>query len=108
MKKRLKLNFFLALLLCFVFVMVFMPQPNYKPIPTDSIWCFDREWNDQKVLPNIAENYKLQPSSDNIFFHETSCSDNGVIGLTSRQACAVESAGEAIKLITKSNDSLIV
>lgn len=102
MKKKLKLKLFLALLLCFVFVMVWSRQ-SYVTLPTDSIWCFDREWNDSKVLPNIDENLKLHPSADNIFFHETSCSDNGVIRLTSRQACAVESAGDTIKLITNSN-----
>lgn len=40
------------------------------------------------ILPPID---KLEPKEDSIFFHETSCRG----GLTSRQACAVESAAIA-------------
>lgn len=61
---------------------------------SSSVCYFAREWNDGKTLSNVIEQSRLVTSPLNILFHETSCSDDGVIRLTSRQACAVESAGE--------------
>lgn len=43
------------------------------------------------------------PFDDNIFFHETTCPQNGIVNLSCRQACSVESAGEF--LILNSYDS---
>lgn len=63
----------------------------------NSVCYFDRQWNDGKTLLNVHENLKLQPNLLNILFHETSCTRDGVIRLTSRQACAIESAGETME-----------
>lgn len=51
---------------------------------------------DEKSLENVIHNKKLHQNSSNIIFHETSESCDGMIKLTSRQACAIESAGDEI------------
>lgn len=79
------------LVLLVVFVIVFMVFWSLK---NDTKNCFlDDEWTDGKTLQDISDNTRLASSSKNVFFHETSCSVDGVIKLTSRQACAIESAG---------------
>lgn len=67
---------------------------NY--IEIDETCYFKHEWGDGKTLPNVADekNISSKTPSKNIFFLETSCSNDGVLKLNSRQACAVESAGE--------------
>lgn len=56
--------------------------------------CFFQTFNNRKVLlPNILESWTQPKNGNNIFFHETSCSSDGVVKLNARQACAVESAG---------------
>lgn len=97
---KLKFKVFLGLTLWLLFVILISSQfYKFNSWPTDTIWCFDREWEDLRILQNIRENPQLRPSSENIFFHDTSCSDSGEIRLTSRQACAVESAGALISFI---------
>lgn len=66
----------------------------YSSIPRKPVCYFVREWNDGRTLEGYEQNLKLRPNAQNIFFHETSCNEDGVIKLTSRQACAIESAGE--------------
>lgn len=55
--------------------------------------CFARVFSDTtKVLENVQKSNKQPERGRNIFFHETSCSADGVIKLNARQACAIESA----------------
>ncbi|KXJ71251.1 hypothetical protein RP20_CCG021053 [Aedes albopictus] len=55
--------------------------------------CFAREFPDPfRVLEDIQKSHKQPKHGRNIFFHETSCSADGVIKLNARQACAIESA----------------
>lgn len=71
----------------------------FLSIKNDPVNCFlDTAWKDGKTLQEISENSKLKihSTSKNVFFHETSCSLNGVIKLNARQSCAVESAGKSI------------
>lgn len=67
-------------------------------IEINQVCYFEREWTDEKTLPNVIDNVNLNSrnSSKNIFFHETSCIVDGEIKLNSRQACAIESAGECV------------
>ena len=68
----------------------------FLSIKNDPINCFLDNWKDGKTLQEISDNSKLKKShsaSKNIFFHETSCSINGIIKLNARQSCAIESAG---------------
>ncbi|CRL00703.1 CLUMA_CG013960, isoform A [Clunio marinus] len=55
---------------------------------------FDITWKDGRTLRSVAENSRLESvvNPKNIFFHETSCSLDGIVKMNSRQACAVESA----------------
>lgn len=59
------------------------------------VCLYNEEWTDGKTLENVLENPKLSShdGSNNIFFHETSCRKDGIIGLNSRQSCAIESTG---------------
>lgn len=66
--------------------------------PTRPVCYFDHVWNDGKTLKSFDKNPKLHRGAKNIFFHETSCTEDGIIRLTSRQACAIESAGEETTL----------
>lgn len=43
-------------------------------------------------LPDILEDPRKPRPGKSIFFHETACSETGLLKLTSRQACSVESA----------------
>lgn len=55
--------------------------------------CFVKEFpNPFQVLEDVQKSHKQPKHGRNIFFHETSCSADGVIKLNARQACAVESA----------------
>lgn len=84
---------FLVLIAFVVFIIFYFTYFDQSPV------CyFDQEWKDKKTLPGVGENLRLRSHDEpkNIFFHETSCSKDGVIRLTTRQACAVESAGEAV------------
>ena len=76
--------------------------------------CFNTTFGDDNVLEDILHS-KNQPKNGmenfdlcakkitnpwlipgkNIFFHETSCSDTGIVQLTARQSCAIESAARA-------------
>lgn len=63
-------------------------------LPDKPVCFFEKEWNDHQTLENVKWNFELQIlTRKNIFFHETSCVIDGVVKLTSRQACAIESAG---------------
>lgn len=77
---------FFVLLLLYYF---FAPVPNCY---------FDKHWNDGKTLNEISSNRilieMLSSSDNNIFFHETSFTEDGIIKLNARQACAIESAGK--------------
>lgn len=88
---QLKKRCFLLLLLSAIGVIIFV---NINRI--DTICFYDQEWTDGKTLKNVVENLKLRSDDEpkNIFFHETSCTRNGIINLNSRQACAIESAGK--------------
>uniref|UniRef100_A0A182MJS3 Alpha 1,4-glycosyltransferase domain-containing protein n=1 Tax=Anopheles culicifacies TaxID=139723 RepID=A0A182MJS3_9DIPT len=52
--------------------------------------------DDNKLLNDVQQSTP-QPTDDgrNVFFHETSCSRDGIVRLNARQACAVESAARA-------------
>ena len=81
---------------CTAVIIVVIIYRSQNKIP-----CFyAREWRDGKTLKNVLENLKLQSHDGpkNIFFHETSCSNEGIVTLNSRQACAVESAGICLSL----------
>jgi hypothetical protein len=60
--------------------------------------CYlDKYWNDGKTLNEISDNLLLRNSSKspkNVFFHETSCTKDGILSLNARQACAIESTGK--------------
>lgn len=76
------------------FVIIFIV---YLSLNQENVVCFfDHEWTDGKTLDNVVENLKLRSYDEpkNIFFHETSCTKDGIIKLNSRQACAIESSGE--------------
>jgi lactosylceramide 4-alpha-galactosyltransferase len=68
----------------------------YKLINTPSALviktCFDRSIADNKRLKNVLKSNVQPIGGKNIFFHETSCSSDGVLKLNARQACAIESA----------------
>ncbi|KAG5675819.1 hypothetical protein PVAND_005690 [Polypedilum vanderplanki] len=64
-------------------------------VRNDAKNCFlNYTWTDGKTLQDVSKNIHLKThsSSKNIFFHETSCSNDGIIKINSRQACAIESA----------------
>lgn len=48
---------------------------------------FAREWKDGKTLKSVQENLRLRSHDlpKNIFFHETSCTTDGIVKLNSRQ-----------------------
>ncbi|XP_059620048.1 lactosylceramide 4-alpha-galactosyltransferase-like [Phlebotomus argentipes] len=50
--------------------------------------------NTDLLLTDIMEDNKTPTYSQTIFFHETSCSQDQIIKLNSRQACAIESAAK--------------
>lgn len=78
-----------------VFVVIFVVYLTLNQ--ADPVCYFNEEWKDGRTLRNVVENLKLRShdSPKNIFFHETSCANDGIIKLNSRQACAVESSGES-------------
>jgi lactosylceramide 4-alpha-galactosyltransferase len=75
-----------------VFVFFFVVYLTFNT--SDSVCYFDREFKDKKTLPNVMHNLRLRSHDGpkNIFFHETSCTVDGIVRLNSRQACAVESS----------------
>lgn len=81
-----------AALLAFVVIFIIYLSLNQQ-VP---VCFFDQEWKDGKTLENVIENLRLRSHDEpkNIFFHETSCTKDGIIKLNSRQACAIESSGE--------------
>lgn len=89
----------LAIILVLLFLIISIVILN---IPTESEFkttCyFENIWKDGKTLKEVSDNQILknssQQSSDNVFFHETSCINDGIIRLNARQACAIESAGQ--------------
>lgn len=89
------LSLFVALVF-FYFAAMILPQSNtisshmyYLFYPAESISCYRAKTNS---LPDVG-NVKPKKGKS-IFFHETSCNSHmsGKIVITSRQACAVESA----------------
>lgn len=80
----------LFFLICSVVVYIVVLSMNQTPKN-----CFqEMQFNDGKTLKNILTKQQQPNHSDkNIFFHETSCTADGIIRLTSRQACAIESSG---------------
>lgn len=61
---------------------------------TPNLCYFKNHWEDGKTLPDVDSDINLKfRKKRNIFFLETSCSDDGIIRMNPRQACAVESAG---------------
>lgn len=73
----------------------------------DAVCFFNQEWKDGMTLKNVAENLRLRShdSPKNIFFHETSCTSDGIVRMNSRQACAVESSGKVHAKVNLINDS---
>ncbi|XP_053695406.1 lactosylceramide 4-alpha-galactosyltransferase [Sabethes cyaneus] len=55
--------------------------------------CFNQQYRSPWLVLEDVQRAQQQPlEGKNIFFHETSCSGDGVVHLNARQACAVESA----------------
>lgn len=79
--------------LCFFVTCVLIYQSFYK---SATVCYFAKEWKDGKTLKNVQENLRLRShdSPKNIFFHETSCTTDGIVRLNSRQACAIESSAK--------------
>ncbi|XP_058824632.1 lactosylceramide 4-alpha-galactosyltransferase [Topomyia yanbarensis] len=76
-----------AILLIMIYILYSI---DYRTISEN---CFAVHFPEpSKTLEDIQHSLKQPINGNNIFFHETSCSENGVIGLNARQACAVESA----------------
>ena len=88
-------RFFVGLVLCVVVFIVYLSLNQNV-----TVCYYEQEWKDGKTLKNVLENLKLRSHDQpkNIFFHETSCSKEGIVTLNSRQACAVESAGICLSL----------
>lgn len=60
----------------------------------NDITCYEKPQAPDS-LPNFDPELADEPATDrNIFFHETSCSDENGLVLNARQACAVESAAK--------------
>lgn len=92
-RKRCLHIFLLALLIPTVFVIIiesrFFPSIYYYIHQRENISCYDIK---SPSLPDIMDGEP--PKKNSIFFHETSCHSyvKGRITITSREACAVESA----------------
>lgn len=69
--------------------------------------CYlDQYWKDGKTLNEISDNLLLRNASQsqkNVFFHETSCTKDGILRLNARQACSIESTGKFLFFSTSSN-----
>lgn len=86
-------------LFIFILILVFLTYLYNNLEPSHKIYreCFlgsnQFEINENETLTDIL-NSDVKPSNGkNIFFHETSCiSENGIVNLNARQACAIESA----------------
>lgn len=95
-KKHLLSLAFLTCLFTIIILTLHIPVPGfvmkvyYWVKPEKGVFCHYVESKDS--LPDISDAAPKEGRS--IFFHETSCSSfiNGKITITSRQACAVESA----------------
>lgn len=89
--KKLKLYLLLVTVLLLV--------QHYHNAPFPNIYL-KSHWDDGKTLKEASINKLLKPwyktSSNNIFFHETSLIEDGIIRLNARQACAIESAGKLL------------
>lgn len=85
----------LFLIAATIFAIVMLYEPDIGP--ARSIY-FENQWIDGKTLKHITNNKLLKPwfrsTSKNIFFHETSLIEDGIVKLNARQACAIESAGK--------------
>uniref|UniRef100_A0A2M4BRX8 Putative lactosylceramide 4-alpha-galactosyltransferase n=1 Tax=Anopheles marajoara TaxID=58244 RepID=A0A2M4BRX8_9DIPT len=91
--KRYKRRIICAFLVLFFVLCVMYQVTLNQPIQS----CFQMiPDNGQELLEDVQQ-ATVQPSIDgrNIFFHETSCSADGLVRLTARQACAIESAARA-------------
>ncbi|XP_065095251.1 lactosylceramide 4-alpha-galactosyltransferase-like [Ochlerotatus camptorhynchus] len=86
-KNKRKVFLSVGLVLAMVYVLFSI---NYQPLHEN---CFAREFPDPfRVLEDVQKSHKQPQHGKNIFFHETSCSADGIIRLNARQACAIESA----------------
>ncbi|CAG9810445.1 unnamed protein product [Chironomus riparius] len=80
---------------------------KYYNGPAENVY-FKQRWLDGKTLKEASSNKLLKPwhqslTSKNIFFHETSLIEDGIIRLNARQACAIESAA-----LTNPNHNIFV
>ncbi|GAB0089415.1 lactosylceramide 4-alpha-galactosyltransferase-like [Sergentomyia squamirostris] len=78
------------LLIFFVIITVKHADRNGRKcfLPPMTMSCKDN------LLPDITEDGKIPTPGKTILFHETSCSEDQIIKLNSRQACAIESAAK--------------
>ncbi|XP_076248960.1 lactosylceramide 4-alpha-galactosyltransferase-like [Calliopsis andreniformis] len=99
MKKRLALCFSCAIVLIFIVIstdndFIEHISPFVDENVLNDISCYE-ETNSRGFPEFDPESETDKPIADrNIFFHETSCFDEGGLVLNSRQACAVESAAK--------------
>jgi lactosylceramide 4-alpha-galactosyltransferase len=84
-RKRSFMILLLSSCLCLVIYKLITTPP---PLPV--LTCFDKRIPDEHRLDNLMHAPPVH--GKNIFFHETSCSTDGVVRLNARQACAIESA----------------
>ncbi|XP_055593862.1 lactosylceramide 4-alpha-galactosyltransferase-like [Uranotaenia lowii] len=86
-KSRKKILMLCGILFALIYVLYSL---NFVPRSEN---CFAREFPFPNLTLIDVQKATIQPlSGRNIFFHETSCSSDGVIKLNARQACAIESA----------------
>ncbi|XP_052892304.1 lactosylceramide 4-alpha-galactosyltransferase-like [Anopheles moucheti] len=84
--------------LLFVASVIYVVYSKFPDTPVHN--CFQIvhgvDLEDEKLLDDVQQSVP-QPTNDgrNVFFHETSCSKDGIVRLNARQACAVESAARA-------------
>lgn len=87
--KKVCLAFFILFIIYFLSTLASIKSNFYEYLYP--IQCY------RENVPSLQDITEISPPKDNsIFFHETSCNSyyNGKITITSRQACAVESAAK--------------
>lgn len=65
-----------------------IPTSNKSRIKNDCL-RYNDNYNQENVLTNILDGDKKPKGNKNIFFHETSCSSDGVIMLNARQVSVI-------------------
>ena len=93
-------KFINKILLFLIIVTVLLSIRPYRDVPTPAPNIYlKNHWSDGRTLREASSNKLLKPwyksSFNNIFFHETSLIEDGIIKLNARQACAIESAGKS-------------